>query len=266
MTNQNQQDISESENNLAISQLFKSVRQNTRANEILEFIGTDGIACLENLRQKFWADESLETCRKYLSQLEKTGWIKSYFIHVCKPGQLVFTLTAKGAKANFSQAARKNLMVGLPTNLEIKQQLLVQQARLELEKQLAAKGERIIEWLNERQLRRETVRNIKSGISTLYTLNDIADARMTVQTLEDRVYRQEIEIDGEYYGQMLKNKIETYRRKGTPILWVTTSNRANRINGEITRAGATNISLLVLTLTENQEELNKFGGDYGYSD
>jgi hypothetical protein len=246
MTNQNHQDISESENNLAINQLFKSVHQNTRAIEILEFIGTDGIASLDNLHQKFWSGESLETCRKYLSQLEKIGWIKSYFIHVCKPGQLAFTLTAKGAKDNFSQAVRKNLMVGLPANLEIKQQLLAQQARLELEKQLAVEGKRIIEWQNERQLRRETGRNIKSGNSSLNTLNEIADARMTVQTQKGRVYRQEIEIDGEYYGQMLKNKIETYRRKGSPMLWVTTSNRANKIKSEITKAGATNISLLVL--------------------
>lgn len=246
MTSENHEDNSGSGNNIAISQLFKGVPQNTRAIEILEFIGTDGIASLENLHHKFWPLQSLGTCRKYLSQFEKIGWLKSYFIHVFKPGQLVFTLTAKGAKENFSQTARKNLMVGLPANLEIKQQLLAQNARLQLEKQLAAKGERIIEWLNERQLRRETVRNIKSGISTLYALNDIADARMTVQTQEGRIYRQEIEIDGEYYGQMLKNKIETYKRKGSPIFWVTTPNRANRIKGEIAKAGATKISILVL--------------------
>lgn len=248
MTNENHPGIPESGKYIAISQPFKGVRQNTRATEILEFIGTDGIASLESLHLKFWPAQSLGTCRKYLNQLENTGWLKSYFIHVCKPGQLCFTLTAKGAKENFSQAARTNLMVGLPANIEIKQQLLAQQARLELEKQLAAKGARIIEWLNERQLRRETVRNIKSGISTLYALNDIADARMTVQSQEGRIYRQEIEIDGEYYGQMLKNKIEAYRRKGSPMLWVTTSNRANRIKDEIAKAGATNISLLVLDI------------------
>ena len=82
--------------------------------------------------------------------------------------------------------------------------------------------------------------------STLYALNDIADARMTVQTQEGRIYRQEIEIDGEYYGQMLRNKIEAYRLKGSPMLWVTTSKRANRIKDDIAKGGATNISLLVL--------------------
>lgn len=246
MTNLIQKDVFKRGTNIATDQLSKSTNQNTRTKEILEFIGTDGIASLDNLHHKFWPLQSLETCRKYLSQLEKIGWLKSYFIHVCKPGQLVFTLTAKGAREHFSQAIRKDLMIGLPANLELKQQLLAQDARLQLEKRLAAEGKRIIEWQNERQLRRETVRNIKSGRSTLNALNDIADARMTVLSVDGRTYRQEIEIDGEYYGQMLKNKIETYRRKGSLMLWATTSNRANRIREEIARAGATNISLLVL--------------------
>src|SRR5690242_20596625 len=88
--------------------------------QIMEFIGTDGIASLENLHQKFWAGGSIQTCRRYLNQLEKAGWLKSYFVHVCKPGQLVFTITSKGAKEHFNQAARKNLMIGLPANQEIR--------------------------------------------------------------------------------------------------------------------------------------------------
>jgi hypothetical protein len=229
------------------NQPSRHTTSNQRILEILAFIGTDGLASLENLHRKFWpGGKSIQTCRRYLSQLEKIGWLKSYFIHVCKPGQLVFTVTSKGAKENFSQAARKNLMIGLPANQEIKQQMLAQQTRLFLEEQLAAEGKQIIEWLNERQLRRETIRNIKSGISTLHSLNDIADARMTIQSVGGQIYRQEIEVDGEYYGQMLKAKIEAYSRKGLPTLWVTTRNRAERIKDEISRAKATNITMLIL--------------------
>ncbi|OJV93791.1 MAG: hypothetical protein BGO39_15595 [Chloroflexi bacterium 54-19] len=245
MTNQTQENPHESVATSKTGKPFTREDMKKSITEILEFVGTDGLASLENLYDKFWPGLGVQSCRRFLSQLERAGWLERHFIHVRKPGQLVFTLTVRGAKDHFGQAARKNLMIGLPANGEIKQQLLAQQARLQLEKQFAAEGKRIIEWQNERQLRRETVRNIKSGISTLSTLNDIADARMTVQTQEGCVYRQEIEIDGEYYGQMLKNKIETYRQKGTPILWVTTSNRANRIKSEIARAFATNISLFV---------------------
>jgi hypothetical protein len=228
------------------NQPTKRLASNQRVLEILEFIGTDGIASLENLHQKFWAGGSIQTCRRYLSQLEKAGWLKSYFVHVCKPGQLAFTITSKGAKEHFSQAARKNLMIGLPANQEIKQQMLAQKARLLLEEQFVVEGKRIIEWLNERQLRRETIRNIKSGISTLHSLNDIADARMTIKCEGGKTYRQEIEVDGEYYGQMHKTKIEAYARIGLPTLWVTTQNRATRIKDEISRANASNISVLAL--------------------
>lgn len=227
-------------------QLIKAATSKSRVIEILEFIGTDGIASLENLHNKFWPYGSTQTCRKYLSQLEKADYLKSYFIHVFKPGQLVFTLTAKGAREYFGQTARKNLMIGLPANIEIKQQLMAQQARIRLEGQLSAEGKQIIEWQNERQLRRETVRKIKSGVSTLSALSEIADARMTVNGEDGRTYRQEIEIDGEYYGQMLKTKLEGYGRKDILVLWVTTLKRAARIRDEISKAGATNISLLLL--------------------
>ncbi len=228
------------------SQLLPTNNRNFRVHSILEFIGTDGIASLENLHHKFWPEGRAQSCRRYLRQLEKAGWLKSYIIQVCKPGQLVFTLTAKGASSHFNQAARKNLMIGLPANQEIKQQLFAQQARLLLEAQLACEGKRIVGWQNERQLRRETIQKMKSGQSNHNALNEIADARMTVSDETGRTFSQEIEIDGEYYGQMLKNKLETYGREGLPLLWVTTQNRAARIRKEIALANITNISLLVL--------------------
>lgn len=227
-------------------QLIPANQRNLLASAILEFIGTDGIASLVNLSQKFWPESSIPSCRRFLKHLEKGGWVEHHFIQVCKQGQLVFTLTAKGARENFSQAARKNLMIGLPANSEIKQQMLAQKARMQLEEQLAVEGKRIIEWQNERQLRRETIRNIKSGISNLLDLNDNADARMTVMSKDGQTYRLEIEIDGEYYGQMLRTKLETYGKKDKLLLWVTTPNRASRIYKEIALAKITNISLLIV--------------------
>jgi hypothetical protein len=232
MTNQNQEDPTHNFASGRTIQPFTRVDLKRSIVEILEFVGTDGLASLENLHHKFWPYVGVQSCRRFLSLLEREGWVDRHFIHVYKPGQLVFSLTAKGASDNFSQAARKNLMIGLPANQE--------------EKQFASEGKRIISWQNERQLRRETIRKIKSGQSTLHALNEIADARMTVSDETGRVFSQEIEIDGEYYGQMLKTKLETYGRKGLPLLWVTTQNRAVRIRKEMTMANITNISLLVL--------------------
>ncbi len=61
-----------------------------------------------------------------------------------------------------------------------------------------------------------------------------------------QTYRLEIEIDREYYGQMLRTKLETYGKKDKLLLWVTTANRASRIYKEIALAKLTNISLLIV--------------------
>src|SRR6476661_390656 len=103
MTNQNSEEPGETVGK------GKTIKPFTRADikkipiQILEFVGTDGLASLENLHRKFWVGGSLKDCRRFLSYFEKEEWLKRHYIHVCKPGQLVFTLTAKGARENFSQ-------------------------------------------------------------------------------------------------------------------------------------------------------------------
>jgi len=62
------------------------------------------------------------------------------------------------------------------------------------------------------------------------------------------VQRIDIEIDGQYWGQMLKNKITKLGRTSQPTLWVTNSVRAERIQNEIDRSesGAANVWILVV--------------------
>lgn len=55
-----------------------------------------------------------------------------------------------------------------------------------------------------------------------------------------------IEIDGEYFGQMLKTKIHQINRGNQPTLWVTTPKRAARIEEEISQVGPSSIWLMVV--------------------
>lgn len=60
------------------------------------------------------------------------------------------------------------------------------------------------------------------------------------------IERIDIEIDGQYYGQMLKTKVSKIASGNQPTLWVTTSQRAERIKSEIDKTGALNIWMLVV--------------------
>ncbi len=62
----------------------------------------------------------------------------------------------------------------------------------------------------------------------------------------DGIQRIDIEIDGQYYGQMLDNKIAKIAGGKLPTLWVTTSQRAERIKSEIVRTGPSNIGVLIV--------------------
>jgi hypothetical protein len=47
----------------------------------------------------------------------------------------------------------------------------------------------------------------------------IANADGAITTLD-------VEIDGQYYGRMLRQKVAQYGQSGRPTLWVCTANRA----------------------------------------
>lgn len=53
-----------------------------------------------------------------------------------------------------------------------------------------------------------------------------------------------LEIDGDYFGQMLKTKIHEINRGNHPTIWITTPKRAERIEEEINGVGASKIWLL----------------------
>lgn len=255
---------------------------------LMRWIGTNGIASFKQLHNVFWTTAKERTCQERLIQLEKAGWIERHYVHTSrKRGEQVYTLTRQGANQHFEAATRRRLMVGLPARAELKQQLTAQDTRIALERTLAAKGKRVVDWMNERELRSEAAYSKrKAGSRTWGSLAEVADARIFISGItgsavtneglkpphgetrgrtgnspnnsnsllpvnsqdsaDEAIQSVDIEIDGQYYGQMLRNKISTLARRNQPTIWVTKTGRVGRIESEIRQAGATNIGVMVV--------------------
>lgn len=227
---------------------------------VMRLIGTDGLASFKTLHAKFWPLAKARYCRDRLRKLEKAGWLEShYVVDTHKESSiLVFTLTPSGAKAHFNQVERQAMMIGLPAYAEIHQQLMAQQARFILEERLKRKegekggeeeggGLHLIEWNNERQLRSEARLRLRPGSRSWGRLSGVADARARIiNPKTGEVFEQLIEVDGHYFGKMLRQKIARIAADGKKTLWVTTSDRRVKILKEVSQAAAENIELLIV--------------------
>jgi Replication-relaxation len=192
---------------------------------LMRFIGSGGVATLNQIQRKFWADAKERTCRERLLQLEKTGYLKTYFVDARIGGEQVFIITPQGAK-QFSQMERKFFFTSLPAKHELKQQLIAQDVRLKLEQDLTAQGKKLTVWKNEHQLRSEVYHatGIKFGNSA-----GIPDARAVIEDSKGKIEEIDIEVDGGYFGKMLNAKLDALVHGGRAGIWVTTKGRANRI-------------------------------------
>jgi hypothetical protein len=234
-----------------------------RDREVVRFIGWGGVASLAQLHAKFWLVRQLSTCRSRLLQLEKVGWLESRYSDVLKPTcpQLIFSITPKAA-ANFSADEHSRMLVGLPASHELKQQLIAQTARLRLEQDLAEQGQRVVEWLNEHDLRREYATIAPPGQSRqtsavnyhqigaahsegIHSLvAEIADARAIIVDRAGRHSAIDIEIDGYYYGRMLDEKLAGLERSPRPVIYVTWQSRADHLKAAL--QAYPNLHLLVI--------------------
>lgn len=208
--------------------------------EIMRLLGTDGISSFKVIHERFWPGAKERTCRERLIQLEKAGLIESHYIDPRgEKNVLVFNLTHKGARDNFSPVERRFMITKLPAFNEVHQQLLAQQARFRLVERLEAQGLKLAGWLNERELHSQARLKLRPGSKAWGRIAGIADAQAEIvdpSTGETRTLN--IEVDGSYYGKVLHDKIAGIARAGINTTWVTTRGRATRINREIGQAGA----------------------------
>lgn len=236
-----------------------------RDQELMRFIGQGGVATLDQLHRRHWPNALVQTARDRLSQLEKAGWIKSQAVNVGSRGnEIAFTITKKGA-ALFPKSEAERFYIGLPSQGELKQQITGQDTRIQLEKQLAERGEKLLYWKNEREIRSEFYReqaayNKKYGYAhnkqhwNRPSVDDIADAQAVVIDGEGNERTLNIEIDGQYYGKMLDKKIEAFAKYGgagsssgkDQNIWVTTPSRADRVRQALGAHNHGHIAMIVI--------------------
>jgi hypothetical protein len=238
-----------------------------RDRKLLSFLGTGGLASLSQLQRLFWPQSTNErSCRARLSELEKAGYLQSWFVDLAhRRGVLVFNLTRTGALAFFSQEERRYFYTGLPTRAELHQQFLGQEARLSLELTLPDQNKQLLGWKNEHQLRGEGWKKLggvfRSGRAG--RLPDIADAQaLILDQSSGELQSLAVEIDGQYYGRMLDQKLTQLAKKGQEVLWLTTSQQ------RVERVGQHLATLAHQPPVPNQpnfqEELNALEGKLQY--
>jgi hypothetical protein len=176
-----------------------------RDKAVLRWIGANGVATTAQLTAKFWASSNQTNCLNRLRMMIKAGCLSSHYVDFDRQlrGLRVFCLTSAGAKQHFSAVEIHTMMIGLPPRSILKQQILAQEIRFEIEKQLALQGYTLIEWQNE-----GTIRYNKLSGRSFSTRNEsnsaaFADAQITVQNPQGSISTLQIEIDGSYFRQTL---------------------------------------------------------------
>lgn len=209
----------------------------------MRLLGTDGVSSFKVLHERFWPEAKERTCRERLDQLVKAGWLESHYIDTRgERNQLVFSLTPRGARDNFYTVERRFMLTKLPAFNEVHQQLMAQQARFRLIERLEKQGLKLAGWLNERQLHSQARRKLQPGKRAYGRIGGIADAQASIlNPATGEIESRNIEVDGAYYGKVLREKIAGIARTGTRTTWVTTPERAARIIREINDAGASNL-------------------------
>jgi DNA-binding PadR family transcriptional regulator len=206
-----------------------------RDRAVLRDIGQNGIATFAYIKAHYWPDQLGRTCRERLSLMEKAGWITKEYVSLRKPGELTFSLTRLGAE-HFTRPEQQRFTLGPLARHEIRQQLDALDARVSLVKQYESLGYRLLDWHNERELRSR---------QTSTAGDEIADCLASfVNEASGQVVELDIEIDGQYFGQMLEKKIAALAATGRPSVWATSAGRARRIRQAV--AAFPNITVLVL--------------------
>jgi hypothetical protein len=206
----------------------EAARQLTaRDRAILRWIGQAGIASLDQAARFAWPGRSAATAQDRLRRLVKAGYLQQTTCDARQPGEPVYTLTRAGWVL-FPRQERERLRIGLPLPYERTQQLLSQEAYLLVAAETQAAGGTLVAWRSERELRGElrTAGRTATQVSWYPLLDEIPDGQVVIANTDGSTTTLDVEIDGQYYGRMLRQKAEHYGQGGRPTLWVCTTNRA----------------------------------------
>lgn len=213
---------------------------------LLQWIGQAGIASQDQLHRHFWAGQQPETAQNRLAQLVKAGYLQTTLCDVRRAdGEVVYMLTDEG-RQQFAPQDQATLRVGWPAVGELAQQLLAQDTYLYLAEQVQTQGGELVAWHTERDLRSAFYQAARRAAAQHHAPPDweIADAQAVITTIEGRTQEVDIEIDGQYYGQMLRRKAARFGQGGRPTLWVCPPARERAVR----RATQPYINIQVLVL------------------
>jgi hypothetical protein len=211
----------------------------------MRWVGRAGIAAETQIHRGFWAGRNIQTTRDRLAQLVRAGYLEQTTCDARGKEEVVYTLTHRGRR-QFTAAEREQLQVGLPPLKARQQQLLAQEAYLHLAAEARRAGGMLREWRPERELRAEFRRAQQAAVHRHQPAPtwEIADGQAVIVDADGFVREIDIEIDGQYYGQMLRSKAARFGAGGRPILWACTANRVQTVSEAIEPYG--NIHILAL--------------------
>lgn len=201
-----------------------------RDRDILYWVGSGGIASLEQLARRFWPAKRIVTAHDRLRQLVKSGYLEMHVCDARSPGERVFSLTQAGAQ-QLAPELQRHLYIGLPSIAELRQQLLAQEAYLKLDAQAREQGGQLVDWQSERQLRAEVLRTqrlLKHSGQPVFQA-EIPDARAVIAFPHKQHEVLYIEMDGAYYGKILCQKAISFAASGQKVIWVCTEARVKYV-------------------------------------
>jgi hypothetical protein len=203
----------------------KEVFITERDKALLRDVGKDGIGSFEYLKECYWPHTTPASCRARLSQLSQAGYLEWHYVSSRrKAGELAFFLAPR-AYSLFSRGEREQFMRLRPG--EYKQQLMAQQSRLILSRQLAEEGKRLVEWKHEHQIKAEWSKTTAAALTKGQRVAEVElpDCQATIALREGQTYQLDIEIDGAYHGKYLATKSQGLLKNGRPVVWVTMGQR-----------------------------------------
>ena len=191
---------------------------------ILAWVGRNGLATVDQLLRQFWPGAKRSTGGDRLRQLVKARLLTVHHCDARRADEQVYCLT-DGGRLHFPAAQRAHLHTGLPATHELKQQLLAGDAYVALADELTAAGVRILDWQSERTLRSEfrLAQQAAERHDAPPPTWQIADAQVVTADPDGTILTTDVEIDGQYYGAMLRNKVQRFGEGGRPTLWVCDS-------------------------------------------
>jgi hypothetical protein len=187
---------------------------------ILRWVGRGGLAAENQLIRRFWPGCRAATARDRLRRLVQADYPARHICDARRPGEVVYTLTPCGRRL-FPPDEQRTLQIGLPAAGARRQQLVAQDAYQYLEQEAHAQGGHLIAWLGEAALRSAFYRTARAGPrQALAGPTEIPDAQVQIAGVDGRTLTYDVEIDGQYHGQMLRKKLDRFGTGGRPTLWI----------------------------------------------